>query len=247
MAAQSAARGDDVDLAREHYRKATNGFELGNFEESIREYAEAYRLKSDPAILYNLGQANRLANHPAEALHFYRMYLSKVPDAPNRSEIESKIDTLGHELEQQRRAREAAAAAQAAPLTAPASTPPLVPVRKLAEPAPPGKAKEVSGIAVGVVGVGLLDAGIAFGVLASNAGSDLTRQAKAGSFSYSDQQNGKRDQLLEPIFLAIGGAALVTGVVLWVLGNREGRASRRVSVATVPIDGSHFAGSFATF
>ncbi len=101
------ARGDDeLSQARTHYRNATRAYELGSYDEAIREYSEAYRLKDDPAILYNMAQAHRLADHHTEALRLYRMYLIKVPDAQNRAEVLSKVEALQSLVEQQKRARE---------------------------------------------------------------------------------------------------------------------------------------------
>jgi tetratricopeptide (TPR) repeat protein len=245
LALHSVAFADELTSAREHYRKATKAFELGLFDEAIREYTEAYRIKDDPAILYNLGQAHRLAQHPAEALHFYKMYLSKQPDAPNRAEVESKIDTLQKLVEQQQKAQNLSPNLPRPMETAappPAARVEGAPPPKRREPLPPGRLKEISGIVVGAVGVGLLGAGIAFGVLAKNAGDDLTRTANAGMFDYNKQQDGKRDQVLEAVFLSIGGAAVATGAVLYVLGRRDAQLARRRNFSFAPTMTSRFIG-----
>jgi hypothetical protein len=235
---------EQTTTAREHYRRATNAFELGQFDESIREYSEAYRLRDDPAILYNLGQAHRLAQHPGEALHFYKMYLTKVPDAPNRAEVETKIDALQRLLDEQRKTQNLPPASTLSPTAAP--EPARVTARPAKAPSPPmspASAKKVSGLVVGGVGVGLLAAGIAFGVLAKNTSDDLTRLASAHMFDYDKQQAGKRDQLLEGVFLGVGGAVVATGVVLYVLGHLDARHAERAHALTVtPSLGRSFAG-----
>lgn len=68
----------------------SKAFDLGQYEEAIATRA-AYKIKDDPALLYNLGQAHRLAGHHSEALHFYKTFLSRSPDAPNRDEVEKRI------------------------------------------------------------------------------------------------------------------------------------------------------------
>ena len=88
------ARGDDQGTARDHYIKGTRAYELGLYDEAIAEYMAAYKAKDDPALLFNLGQAHRLAGHPAEALRFYKTYLAKLPEANNRADVESKIRDL---------------------------------------------------------------------------------------------------------------------------------------------------------
>jgi hypothetical protein len=118
-----------------------------------------------------------------------------------------------------------------------------VPPPKRREPLAPGRIKEISGIAVGTAGVGLLGAGIAFGVLAKNASDDLTRLAKAGMFAYNKQQDGKRDQVLEAVLLGIGGAAIATGAVLYVLGRRDAhRLADRRGFSLAPTMSSRFVG-----
>jgi tetratricopeptide (TPR) repeat protein len=96
---------NDRALAREHYFKGTRAFDLGAYDEAIAEYGAAYRIKDDPALLYNLGQAHRLAGHAAEALRIYKVYLSKRPEAANRPEVEAKIAELQKLIEQQNRTK----------------------------------------------------------------------------------------------------------------------------------------------
>src|SRR4051812_32370711 len=85
---------DDLSDARAHFDKGSKAYELGLFEEAIAEYTEAYKRKDDPAFLYNLGQAHRGAGHAAEALRFFRMYLIKAPESPQRADVLAKIEVL---------------------------------------------------------------------------------------------------------------------------------------------------------
>jgi tetratricopeptide (TPR) repeat protein len=80
--------------SREHYLKGTKAYELGLYDEAIAEYTAAYKAKDYPALLFNLGQAHRMAGHPAEAARLFRMYLIKNPDAQDRAEIEARIREL---------------------------------------------------------------------------------------------------------------------------------------------------------
>jgi len=96
-AATARAQDKPVDpkvAAKEHYNKGTSFYDLGRYDEAIKEFEAAYQLKNDPAFLYNLAQSHRLAGHVDEALRFYRTYLRYVPKAPNRADIEAKIKTL---------------------------------------------------------------------------------------------------------------------------------------------------------
>ncbi len=97
----ATAKGDNRDVAREHYLQGTKDFDLGLYDDAIKEYMAAYQAKDDPALLYNLGQAHRAAQHAVEALHFYKRYLTKVPDAPNAAEVQAKIGELQKLIDQQ--------------------------------------------------------------------------------------------------------------------------------------------------
>jgi hypothetical protein len=106
LAAGTARAEDDDELkakAREHYIAGTKLFDLGKYQEAIREYELAYQAKDDPALLYNLGQAHRLAGNTAEALRSYKTFLIKVPKAPNKAEVGAKIRELEKLQDQQRR------------------------------------------------------------------------------------------------------------------------------------------------
>jgi tetratricopeptide (TPR) repeat protein len=314
----AVARADDLQDAREHYSKATRAYEVGQYDEAIAEFATAYKLKDDPSILFNLAQAHRMGGHRDEALRTYRMFLLKVPDSPNRREVEAIINTLSQqngsedpdrelarrytdagaskfvagqyqeaiaEFEKARlvkptpgldlsiargydklgRLEEAlasyrlyvearpdagdagdirtriqtleerlAATQKAEPPpehvlpSAPAPVPPTPPApvptsRPAPAPSPgAGRAKTIAGMVVGGVGLGAIAGGIASGVLAKQNGDELTQLSRTmGRFSSAKESAGKSDDVAMGVLLGVGGAAVVTGVVLVVLGRRE--------------------------
>jgi len=100
------ARADERAAAKEHYMKGTKYFDLGRFEDAVKEYEAAYEAIDDPVLLYNIAQAHRLAGHTERAIFFYRSYLRRVPAAKNRAEVELKIDELQKVLDQQARAQQ---------------------------------------------------------------------------------------------------------------------------------------------
>src|SRR6185369_323115 len=99
-AAVFAAGADDTAAAREHYQKGTSYYDLGRYQDAIKEFEAAYETKNDPALLHNLAQWHRRAGNTEQALHFYRTYLRRVPKAPNRAEIEGRITALEQQLAQ---------------------------------------------------------------------------------------------------------------------------------------------------
>lgn len=94
---------EDVKGARRHFDKGTKLYDLGKYDEAAVEYEEAYKLKADPALLFNIGQAYRASGKISDALTAYKSYLRKVPDAPNRADVEGHIATLQHTLDEQSR------------------------------------------------------------------------------------------------------------------------------------------------
>jgi tetratricopeptide (TPR) repeat protein len=250
VAAAPVARADDVSQARDHFRKGSKAFDLGHYAEAIKEYEAAYDLKEDPALLFNIAQAYRLDGDNQNAVRVYKSFLHRMPEAPNRVEVQRRIAELEKVIEQQGRAKEGPPEGTLSPTDRPATPPPIAsPSVPVATPTPqgsveatavpppdshPGRNKKIAGLAVAGVGVAGIAAGIAFGVLAVNAGNDLTHlNQNMGTFDSNKQSEGQTDQIVEGVCLGIGGAALVAGAVVYALGYRDG-VMRRSHAAITP-------------
>ena len=141
--ASPAGDGSDVDKAREHLRKASVHYDLQEFRKALTEFREAYRLKNDPVILFDMGQCNRKMAHYREAIDFYKSYLRKVPAGSNRAEAERLIgesEKLLKESPPEPGAPAASAPAASAPAaSAPAASAPAASAEKEADKGtPPG-------------------------------------------------------------------------------------------------------------
>lgn len=109
--------------AKVHYDQGTVHFNLDEWPQAIQEFKAAYRLVPDAIFLYNIAQCHRKMGDGAEALSFYKKYLRERPDAPNRSEVEKRIDELEAAQAAQSKSREAPPAGLAPPnLPAPPPT-----------------------------------------------------------------------------------------------------------------------------
>ena len=105
---------------------------------------------------------------------------------------------------------------------------------------------KIAGLVVGVVGVALVGTGIAFGVLAKQAGDDLTAlNNSGGQFDRAKEDAGLLNQTLSGVMLGVGAAAVVTGVVVGVLGVRQDRRSP-THAAISPLFAPGFAGASAS-
>jgi hypothetical protein len=117
--AERPAVADDAASARELYRKAQASFAVGEYEAAAEAYQSAYKLKPDPALLYDAAQAYRLAGKNERALTLYRNYRRFYPAASNAEAVKAQIAKLEQHIEAER-----AAAAKAAPPVAPPAPPP---------------------------------------------------------------------------------------------------------------------------
>ncbi|MBC8131788.1 MAG: hypothetical protein H7X95_02310 [Deltaproteobacteria bacterium] len=88
------AQAEDLTAARAHRDRGTKFFNLGKYNDAIREFEAAYVAKPDPEFLYNLAQSHRLAGNTNDALRFYKTYLRNLPKGANRPAIEQQIIEL---------------------------------------------------------------------------------------------------------------------------------------------------------
>jgi tetratricopeptide (TPR) repeat protein len=159
------------DLARRHLERATTLYNIGQFEEAISEYRKGYEQKADPVFLLNIGEAYRQIGAHEKALFFYRRYLTAVPDAPNRPQIDQKIATLEQLVAAQQRARAPAASEPAAAAVPPVALPPATEpyVAASAPPPPPNGGPLWHRWWFWAGAGGLVAGGIAVGLLVSSA------------------------------------------------------------------------------
>ena len=221
-----------------HYQRATRAYDLQKYQEAIEEYQKAYEISGDPPMLYNIGQAYRLADQPSEAVRYYRRFLQRMPNARNREDVERKIADQEKLIEERRKA---AAAVAPPPPPPPAKSPPIVEVKPPPavpppppEPPPPVVPAEPPSHARAVVGWSLIAAGvIADGVAiyegyrAKQKGDELTRASMAGEvFDPQVEEDGKSANIAA-IALGIGGTAVAVAgaIVLITSGSEDAGAS----------------------
>jgi len=91
--------------AKRLYLSATRHFDLAEYPAALDDFKQAFRYKDDAVFLYNIAQCYRIMNKNEDALAFYRSYLRRQPDAPNRAEVEAKISALQEAIAMQEKAR----------------------------------------------------------------------------------------------------------------------------------------------
>jgi tetratricopeptide (TPR) repeat protein len=239
----------DKQQAQETYKRASQHYDLGEYQQALEGFKDSYRNFEDPSLLYNIAQCHRQLGNKADAIRAYRTYLIKMPDPPNRDAVKAMIEKLETALGDEQAIKQSPPQGAMHPTAPP---PPKAPTAEMAstEPAltatissdrgPRSRAKIVTGIVLGAVGVGAVVGGVASGVLAQQAGNDLTRLDQGHmTFDPARESAGRSEQIAEGVLLGIGGAAALTGALLVALGRREARARR---LAVHPTGGAGRAG-----
>lgn len=242
LAMCGVSRADDVGAARDHYRKGTRAYDLGHYDEAVKEYEAAYRAKDDPALLFNIAQAYRLSGDLPNAIRTYRSFLRRVPEAPNRAEVDKRIIELQKAIDEQAKAKEGPAEGTLAPAGTQAEPKPQQPESKPSEPSPSpsvtpavavetqpastrGRGLRIAGLSMIGIGAASLIVGGTFVGLAKSANDDVNSPSN-NRFDPSAEDRRNTYQAVDVAFFAIGGVAAATGITIYFLGRR---AAHRVA------------------
>jgi len=239
---------------RLHYDRATRAFDVGKYQEAIEEYQKAYEIGGDPAMLYNIAQAYRLNDQPADALRFYRRYLQRQPNAHNREYVDRKIADLEKLIEERRKAAAAAPPFVPAPQPSPVVVTPVVPATPPspppllmepppepkplppAEPPPSRRGLKIAGWSA--LGAAVVTGGLAayFGEVAKSKADKISSESRMGiSFEpgvAAVEQNGKNANLAAIVLGSASGACLVTGAILLIVGRTPSQPAEAPSTQT---------------
>ncbi|MES1207182.1 MAG: tetratricopeptide repeat protein [Pseudomonadota bacterium] len=245
----------------QHYDRATRAYDLGKYTEAVDEYQKVYEIDGDPVMLYNIAQAYRLNDQPQDAIHFYRRYLQRSPEARNREDVERKIAAQEKLIEDKRRA---AAAVQPPPIpTTPKTTTTPKPVQPVVEPPPllppaappliqtpapvPSREPEPPSTTQRIIGWSMVGAGVAAdvvavieGIVAKNRADTLTNQSKMGAmtgvfptYDPNIQSQGKTANVIAIVCGIAGTAVAVAGGVVLITNGSSSSDAPPPSGSTV--------------
>ena len=211
--------------AREHFKAAQLHYALGEFEDAVKEFREAYRLRQEPAILYNIAQCHRQMRQWREAYFNYRQYLNLKRDAPNRDEVEELVEQMRRRMDDEeeqktRIARDPVPVHSEAVL--PQAPPPVVapePSPLFSEKAQPPARSSLRYAGYGALAAGAVAEGLAF-VFHSSAQSSadqFNQKYQSGQLTAADgtlrDDASSKGKLAT--FALFGGAVLIaTGAAL---------------------------------
>lgn len=236
--ARAAALVDEASAAEKRADYAT----------AIAKLREAYELIPHPDLLYNLGQAYRLAEQPWDAMEQYERYLALEPKGRAAAKARTYLKQLRKQTEGQTRPVEPPPTTTVEP--PPVEPPPVEearqpPVEEAPPPAPPRAGADVPGwrrptaITLGVLGLAAIGVGVYAGLEARTISDDLSAHDGPWTDALLARQAEGRDAETRAIWLsAAGGALVLGGVVLFAIdASARGRAADR-RVAVLPVAGA---------
>lgn len=91
-AGDSAATSDA--FARKIFAAGKAAYEIGNYQEALKYFQQAYELSGRSQLLYNVGQAADRLRYDETALAALKRYLAEQPEAENRQEVQERIRVL---------------------------------------------------------------------------------------------------------------------------------------------------------
>ena len=193
----------DVEEARTHAERGTRAFNLQDWRGALTEFQRAYVEHSDPVLIYDIGQVQRQLGQYEAASKSYRLYLANQPNAPNHEQVMRLIGEMD-KATAEARAKSPPTGTQAPSVAVTREVPRSTEWYK----SPLGWTLGAGGATLGVLGVGLLVHGNA-----------LDAQIPGASSLAQVQQLGHdRDtfRLAGDVIIAVGGAALVAGVIVLI-------------------------------
>jgi tetratricopeptide (TPR) repeat protein len=235
-AARAAPETGAYGRARALFQTGQQHFRLAEYGAALTDFAEAYRLVPQPALLYNIAQCHRELGHLEDALRFYRSYLATTrPDDPERPTIEARIG----ELEERVRANEASARAQEASArlalerdlerarTERVATEVRAGVRPRGTRAG-ARALKWSGAGALALGGALLAGGLGSALVAARARDDLEAAAARGAeFDPAIERRLDRSNVGAAVLFGAGAVVAGAGAVLLGVGLSRDRAWRQ--------------------
>jgi tetratricopeptide (TPR) repeat protein len=195
--------------------------DAGDYGGAIAAFNAAYTLAPRPGLLFNIAQAYRLSGDCDDAAFMYRRYLETNPEPNARQvaltnlEIAEKCGHGGLKI------------AMPTPPSTPAVPPPRDP-----PPVQEHPNKHLGAFAL-VAGVGALAVAGAFAYDAHETADRVSAAYAAGTVSPNlsqDDARGHRSAVIATACGVAGGAAVITGAVLYAIGRRSDE-QRHVAVA----------------
>jgi tetratricopeptide (TPR) repeat protein len=80
--------------ARQLFESGTAHYNLGEYDKALVSFQDGYRIKQDPALLFNIGQCQRQLGQYEDAARVFRAYLRESSNPVNREEVQKLIGDM---------------------------------------------------------------------------------------------------------------------------------------------------------
>jgi hypothetical protein len=218
-------------LARIWFERGREHFErLHMYDEAIADFQESYRYDPQPLLLFDIANVARVAHKDDMAIDYFKRYLKDAdPIMPEIAEARRWLSILKRSSDPA--SADVVADEQAPAAPAPAVAPAPAPASSRAvDHGRQARILEITGLGLGVLGLGALGGATGLAVASARTGDQVTAQARdAGMFDHALFDRGHAEQTGAIVLFAVGGAALVSGAVVGIIGLR--RAGHHESLA----------------
>jgi tetratricopeptide (TPR) repeat protein len=244
--ALSTAHADDapVDVYKQTVERGSAKFERGDYVGARADFQAAYAIHPDAVLIFNIASTYRREGDRAKAIELYRAFLSRADAAdPRRDLARHTIAELEDEIEAARKAererREAEAIAEAKAAAERKAREEAEAEREAAHEAfadrePARRSGPRTSVIMkwsggGLIGLGAVSTGL--GVLA--ASDAAYAEDKVETFGEGDAWNAEQQAQYESgqaaarrarIFVGAGATMIVSGIVLYIVGERRAEA-----------------------
>jgi tetratricopeptide (TPR) repeat protein len=203
------------------YARGRAQYAATDYRAAAASFLEAYAADPDPGYLFNAGQAFRFSGDCAQAARYYRQFLSAVSSAPNLDKVRGYLDEMDACVRRQ----------------LPLPPPPPPPATPPPPADDPGAMRRHVGLALGGAGLAAVGAGVWFHhdvLYFQDRSHRCTMELPcSGAQVMHWEDRGRTASILAVTAYAAGGAALIGGTALYLLGRRRD-AEPPIAVAPAP-------------
>lgn len=239
VAVPAASQGAPSAKAQE--KAAKKACAAGDFRKGVDILADLYVETDNLVHIFNQGRCYEQNHQWAGAIDRFREYLRKNTKASAAERAEAEKHIADCESFRQQEEVKLAPPAVVAPAPAPAPVAPIVVVtspepkptdvvERAATPAEnPGSGLRVTGIVLGSVGLAAVATGLVLNLKANSLGDDYNKNQNPDTkSSYNSYKTGSL------IGYAAGGGLLVTGLILYLVGQSSGTSTQASQTALLP-------------
>lgn len=234
------------DVARDIVNEAIKKDGEGDFDGAIELYMKAYTLVPQHVLLSNVAASHRKAGRPKEAWKFFCKYLEEDPSGENAAYARRNAKEIQRELGNIDVTDDNVCEPDKKPLDTVVLPPKqILPVEPSSSP---GRGFRLVGLGAGAAGVISLGLGGYFGWKAKQKSDEISNHPMGEPWPQElrdIERDGQKAEDRQVLFMIVGGALVVGGGVLYVIGAT--RTSEGVAVqptATPTSAGVALSGSF---